>query len=265
MSRSTTPKLGLSVYNQGDKPGAGSKTVKSGNTGLNANPLILDDAVGTEHNADGTHKSNVIDGPNLKSSTVDNTTIQLSGTPAKLSVKALGIGTSHLADDSVTAAKVADGAIDASAKIASGVITNSHMADDSVGAAELIDDAVTAPAISHDNTRTKIFLGFSIQTDADGTYAHFAGLLTTAGMAPSMPRAGSITKVTVCADNGNTATVTAAYGSKTFNAGDKITAYMDQNAADTVKIYKNGANISGLEVERSGSKWIVMVEVELDD
>ena len=59
-------------------------------TGLNGNWIALDVAVGVGHNADGSHKSAVIDKGNLKSTVCDGTTIELHGTVG-FEVKAGGI------------------------------------------------------------------------------------------------------------------------------------------------------------------------------
>lgn len=160
MARLGTPNLGLGTWLDGEAPGAGSQTVAS--LGLNGNWLLLDAAVGVGHNADGSHKANVIKGSNLVQSggdsCVDGVGLEFSsnkirlkdnGVPyakiqqisatarllgrktagagnteevqtdssleidssAGLRIKALGVGTSHLAANSVTAAKIPDAEI----------------------------------------------------------------------------------------------------------------------------------------------------------
>lgn len=124
MPRSTTPKLGLGVWDDGDHPGAGSKTIKEGNTGLNGNWLIIDDALGTEHNLDGTHKVGVIRAQNLNDDVVDNVTLERDPVNKKLRVKI--IPGYKIEDDSITSSKIADGAI-TSTKIAEGAINTNHL------------------------------------------------------------------------------------------------------------------------------------------
>lgn len=154
MSRVTTTNLSLGAWDEGDHPGAGSKTVLSANTGLNGNWLILDAAVGVGHDSAGAHRANVIDGPNLKTTVADATTIALQGSPLKLSV--IGIGSQHIVagavveaglgalsvstgkiqDDAVTAAKIGPGAVDATA-IGSDAVTTVKILNANVTAAKL--------------------------------------------------------------------------------------------------------------------------------
>lgn len=84
MAYVVTPRLGLGTWPDGENPGAGSQTVIS--AGLNGNWLILDEAVGLQHNANGTHKTDIIDGPNLKTTVADGVMIALTGSPLKLGI-----------------------------------------------------------------------------------------------------------------------------------------------------------------------------------
>lgn len=99
MSRTPTTGGLLNVWDDGDDPLAGTKGVSkaSGGTGLNANFEQLDSTILAEHNINGTHKTDKIDGPNLKTTVADASTIQLTGSPLKLNVK----------DDGITGAKIA--------------------------------------------------------------------------------------------------------------------------------------------------------------
>lgn len=94
MARIGTPLLNLGCWLDGENPGAGSQTVD--NTGLNGNWIKLDTAVGMEHNPDGTHKPDKIDGPSLKTTVADGSSLEATGTPRKLQVKALGIQKGHI-------------------------------------------------------------------------------------------------------------------------------------------------------------------------
>lgn len=133
MARTGTSLLNLGMWNQGDNPGAGSKTVD--NDGLNGNWQKIDTAVGTEHNTNGTHiansivigylNSNTMDGSSLEynaggcrikasgvqgsmlnSNTADGSTLELSGTT--LRIKDLGVTTAKINASAVTTAKIAD-------------------------------------------------------------------------------------------------------------------------------------------------------------
>ena len=101
MSRTATATNGLLwTWSDNDNPGAGTKgvTKAAGGTGLNANWETLDVSVGTEHNANGTHKNDVITGANLNSNVVDGSTLEVSsptGTKV-LRIKAAGVQMSHL-------------------------------------------------------------------------------------------------------------------------------------------------------------------------
>jgi len=141
MSRGTTPNLGLGVWDDGDVPGAGSKTVVS--TGLNTNQLIVDIAVGTEHNVDGTHKDDKIDGRSLKASVVDGSTLEAS---ASTGAKVL-----RVKDAGITAAKMVNAGVftgDATTTfptitIGAGAINASKLATDAVETAKIKDGNVT--------------------------------------------------------------------------------------------------------------------------
>lgn len=140
MSRKLTTKLGLGTWSKGEKPGAGPQTFKGG-TGLNYNWWQLDDAVGTEHNADGSHKDAVIQKNNLHTNVADGTTIELDATQG-LRVKAGGIGANEIGDGEV-----------GNAELATDAVTQDKMSDNSVGEAEIINGSVTLNKIP-DNTIT---------------------------------------------------------------------------------------------------------------
>jgi hypothetical protein len=277
MSRGTTTNLGLPVYDEGDNPGAGSKTVSAGNVGLNAHPLIVDTALGTGHNADGTHKADVIDGPNLKTTAADASTIQLTGTPLKLNIK----------DDGVTGAKIAAAFADGStletsaatgsktirikdagvtkAKLAADVCDDSTIELDASNGLQVKDDGITAPKISHDNARTKVSFTCNIATSVGTDYATCSGAQLSATMGIPMPRAGSITKISVC-DAGSLYTGTAAYGTKTFTEGQLLTVnWYDGDGLVTVKVIGTATTLQTSSDNSGTTPMLVVIEVEFDD
>lgn len=276
MSRTATANLALGCFDEGDNPGAGSKTVVTSNVGLNGNWLILDAAVGVGHNADGTHKADVIDGPNLKTSCADASTIQLTGSPLKLNIKDDGVTGAKIAAafaDGVTiAASAATGAKTIGVKAAS--ISKTHCATtiadassielDPTNGLQIKADGVTPAKISHDNTRTKNFFTCNISTSAGTDYAVCSGAQLSASMGIPMPRAGSITKVTVC-DAGTVAVGTANYAAKTFTAGQLLTCYWyDGDGTVTVKVVGTATVLASAAVSGT-TPMLVVIEVELDD
>lgn len=136
MSRVATSNLGLGTWAQGENPGSGSQTVD--NTGLNGNFIKIDTAVGTAHNANGSHKTGVIDKTMLATNVCDGATILKDGTVG-LKVPNDGLTGAQLANTTVdgttleatsaTGAKqfrVKDGGITA-AKLAPGAITGAAL------------------------------------------------------------------------------------------------------------------------------------------
>jgi len=277
MSRSTTPNLGIGVHDEQDNPGAGSKTVAAGNVGLNGNWLLLDTAVGTGHNADGTHKADVIDGPNLKTTVADATGIQLTGTPLKLNLKDDGVTGAKIAaafaDNSTLETSAATGAKtirikDAGvtkAKLAADVCDDTTIELDASNGLQVKDDGITAPKISHDNTRTKVCFVCNIATSAGTDYAVCSGAQLSASMGIPMPRAGSITKISVC-DAGSLLSGTAVYGAKTFTAGQFLTVYwQDSDGYVYVKVVGTSTTLTPSATVSLTTPAVVVIEVEFDD
>lgn len=271
MARVGTTNLNLGTWLDGENPGAGSQTVD--NTGLNGDKIKLDTAVGTEHNPDGTHKADKIDGPSLKTTVADGSSIEATGTPRKLQVKALGIQKGHINSD------VADGdslqkngtsgaleikTIKAGKLLGSGtgkVVDGTSVGLNASNELEVKDDGVTAPKISHDNNRTKILLTFAM--DPATYYGVIGNIVTTPTKGVPMPRAGCVTGISVCSSAGVVATDTAVYnasGANHFAAGAKITVHED---AGVTSVLVNGAGLSDPIV--GGSPEFVTVEIELDD
>ena len=80
------------------------------NSGRNGDNQKIDEAIGLEHNPDGTHKAKVITGANLvqtgANATVDESTLEFSAN--KMRVKPGGITTTELAAGSVTSDELQD-------------------------------------------------------------------------------------------------------------------------------------------------------------
>lgn len=269
MSRTATSNLALGCFDEGDNPGAGSKTVVSANVGLNGNWLILDAAVGVGHTAAGAHRADVIDGPNLKTTTADGSTIQLTGSPLKLNVKDLGITTGKIADDAVTAAKIADGAIDAAAKLASDVVTTAKILDANVTLGKLAADSVDSTKMAHDNKRVRQLLTF-VCVDGDTHHRH-NGVATESAYGPPMPHSGMIVEAYLAYSGGDSDSDTQAYAASgaastgRFAAGDKI------SVAAVADIRINGTTVTALDfggsvppIPDSGSVFLTLV-LEFDD
>jgi hypothetical protein len=260
MARVGTALGNLGTWQQGENPGGGSQVADSNL--LNGNWYKLDVGVFTEHGTDGTHNNDVIDGPNLKTTVCDGTSIQLTGAPLELSIKDLGVTSGKIAANAVIAGKIADGGVNTAAKIAAGIVGPTQLATSAVETAKINDDAVTAPKISHDNKRTKVCFVFAFPTDAGG-YGYAAGTICTASLGVPMPQAGSITRISVCNDSGSVSSANSAYGTDTFSQGDKLTVWLETAAADTYEARINDVNL--LEIERGGNSAMVTVEVEFDD
>lgn len=163
MARIGTPLLGLGTWLDNENPGAGSQTVP--NTGLNGNCLIIDVAVGTGHNADGSHKANIIKGSNLVQaggdSVVDGTTLEFNAN--KIRVKALAINGTHL---NQTAGQTVDGAT----------------LEFNTNAIRVKALGIAAPQIAADAIITTKILNANVTTEKL-EYKEYVGFLSQAGTA----------------------------------------------------------------------------------
>jgi hypothetical protein len=158
MARSATARNGkLWAWDDNDNPGAGSKgiTVDAGGVGLNSIFETLD-YLFDEHNVDGTHKDDKINGNVLKSTVADGSTLETSaGTGAKsIRIKDAGVTTTKIADLAVTTAKIAADAVD-STKLkddasvdANRAVTTDHIRDSAITTAKIAAAAVTAAKLS---------------------------------------------------------------------------------------------------------------------
>lgn len=273
MARVSSGSLNLGLWLDGENPGAGSQSVD--NTGLNGDKIKIQVAVGTGHNPDGSHKSDVIDGPSLKSTAFDGSSIELAGTPLRGQVKAQGIHKGHIHAD------VADGdslqkngtsgaleikAVKANKLLGSGTgkaVDGTTIGLNGSGELELKDAAVTATKTAHDNTRTKMLLTFSI--DPTTKYGVIGNIVTSATVGVPMPRAGCVTAVSVVDSAGTVATDTAAYsasGANHFAAGAKITVLDDGTGILYVKV--NGTSLGDPITGTTALSSLATVEIEFD-
>lgn len=280
MSVINTTNLALHTYEEGENPGAGSQTVQGGG-GLNDNWLILDAAVGTQHTAAGAHKSDVITGANLVgtggTNVADGSTLEFS---ASTGTKVL-----RVKDGGLTKAKLATSVADASTieldatnglQVKDGGITGAKLKQTGTGAVvdettlefssdemRIKDAGVTGAKISHDNTRTKDTFTCVITTATGTDYATFHGTALSAARGISMPRAGSITKITLNQD-GTPYSGTWAHGVKTFNAGDMLTCYW-YDGDGTINVKPVGGTAASVSDGGAGvTPMFVTIEVEYD-
>ena len=259
MARVGTTNGGLGTWLDGENPGAGDQV--SDNNGLNGNWIKLDKLF-IEHATDGTHRDDKINGNSLKSSVADGTTLETSAaTGAKtIRVKDGGISAAKLASDAVTTAKVLDANITA-AKLASDAVTTAKILDLNVTLAKLAADSVNSSKITHDNTRTKVYLTFGV-ADYTSAYATVNGFQTSASVGLVLNRAGSVTGIVQCENDGNVTTLTFAYGAKTFAASDKLTF---AGSGGDVHLRKNGSIVTGTTFTGTGASCAMVLEIELDD
>lgn len=177
MARVGTSNLNLGTYTDGEYPGAGSQTIDS--DGLNGNMIKMDRAVGTEHNADGSHKSNVIKGSNLiqsgANSCVDGATLEFSSNSIR--VKANGLTGSHM---NQTAGQTVDGT---TLEFNANAI---RVKDASISAAKLATDAVTDAKILRGNNAIRQVQAFSKASTAAGFLAK-EGITMSNGQGMTLP------------------------------------------------------------------------------
>ncbi len=284
MARGETTNLDLGVWDEGDNPGAGSKTESTGNVGLNKNWLILDTALGVGHNADGSHKADSIDGPALKTTVADASTIQLTGSPLKLNVK----------DDGITGAKIAAAAVDGStleasaatgakafrikddgvtgAKLAAGIVDDSTLEATAATGTKTFrvkDAGITGAKISHSNMRTKNYFQFTT-AGVDG-YAYVGSIQCGSSYGQPMLRAGCATGLAIRQADGTVysqAIDYAASGAATagrFAADDVLSVEVDASS-QTVILKISGTAVTALNLVSwdDGQAGFITVEVELD-
>jgi hypothetical protein len=276
MARVGTPNLNLGTWTDNENPGAGSQTVD--NTGLNGDKIKIDTAVGTGHNADGSHKPAVIDGPSLKTTAADGSTLELAGSPAKLRIKDEGITgiklNASVVDNDSLQVSASTGAktlqlkqVKAGKILGSGTgkaVDASTIGLNGSNELEVKDDAITSPKLSHDNTRTKILLTFA--TDPTTGFGVLGGVVTDNTKGAPMPRAGCITAVSGCTAAGTVTTATTAYSLVSnghFAVGAKITVVDDKTGIVFPRI--NGSSVSAPSISCAAISVFVTLEIEFDD
>lgn len=184
MARTETTNLKLGMWTDGENPGAGTQNQSAIGTGLNDNWKIIDNTMGAGHNPDGSHKTAIIDGPNLKSTAVDGVTIVQDGVTRKLRVPDGGIGAAQLAVASVSAATLGASAV-TTPNIAAGAVTGNEIAIAAVGTAHLTDGAVTPVKIQDGAVdMSKLDSGVKIMTGVT-LYANATEAGGNPGQAPS--------------------------------------------------------------------------------
>ena len=235
MARTGTANGNLGMWDLGDNPGAGSKSVD--NDALNGNWQKLD-ALFVTHDSAGAHKAAVIENTMLNSNVVDNASLELS---TNLRIKALGVQNTML---------------------------NSNVVDDSTlehnsGTLRVKDDGITPAKQSHDNMARKNLLTFQQTSVTNGVWATVHGQILTSGGLDGypMPYAGSITEIRTVDAVGAQTSEAWAYGTYTFAAGDTIGL---QQGISQNKIMKNGSALI-THANANSAPQIVTVEVEFDD
>ena len=164
MPRVGTSNLNLGTFLDGEYPGAGSQSVD--NDGLNGNMIKIDRAIGTEHNADGSHKANVIKGSNLVQAggdaVVDGVTIEFNAN--KVRVKDAGITYAKIQNISATNKLLGRKTVGAGVTEEIGIdgstieihATNGlQVKDAGIPAAKLAADAVETAKIKNSNVTTE--------------------------------------------------------------------------------------------------------------
>jgi|GEM_PF-4608604 len=166
MARVGTAYLNLGKWLDGDNPGAGPTMGDS--LGLNGNFDKIDNAIGPGHNADGTHKNDVIDGNSLKASAADGSTLEFSNSSGSkvLRVKNAGITLAKLNSN------VADGVYiqlgGGGLTIPSTSLLGTQMANHTIGAAQL--DTISAYRVN-DGTTIDVNGSFQLEVANNGISA----------------------------------------------------------------------------------------------
>jgi len=273
MARVATTNLNLGMWLDGENPGAGSQSVDS--TGLNGDKIKIDLALGTEHDPAGTHKADKIDGPSLKTTVADGSTLQASGTPRKLSVKSEGIQGTHLnanvVDNDSLEVSASTGVktvriktIKAGKLLGSGTgkaVDGSTIQLNGSNELEVKDASVTGPKISHTNTRTKVVLAFGI--DVSTAYGTVGTIVTSLTLGVPMRLPGCVTGVSAISAAGTVVSKALTYSVSSadhFNAGAKITVF---NASGTIHWYINGTDGTDVLALGADAK-LVTLDIEFD-
>jgi hypothetical protein len=221
MSTSYTPNLSLPVYDEGDNPGAGSKTEKTGG-GLNQQMTILDDVVGVGHSAAGAHKDDVIHKNHLHSDCVDGVTLEKDAVNDYLKMKSGGIGTTQIADDAVTAAKI------------NSDVAGNGLGQEAGGALKVNLDETTLTTVA-DVMAVK---DYGITSGKLASGAVIAGKIGTGGISAAGQFAAGVVDSTAL---GAAAVIAAKIGADAIVAGHIATGAIDDSAAFEAGVVNNAA------------------------
>jgi hypothetical protein len=240
MARVGTSNLNLGTWTLNEHPGAGAQG--SDSNLLNGNWYKLDVAVGVGHNADGSHKSNVIGANQISTGVRDGTSI-IGGGGSALSINTGGVQKSHLntnvadattieKDASVGLRIVALGVTGAKLKqTGAGAVVDESTLEFSSDKMRVKDGGLAGVKLAQGNNRTKILIPFYI--NAADEFARVSGVIMTSSMCLTFPRACSVTAVSTCDSAGATYTDTVSYGTWPVSVGQKV----------FVKHYNSGAHL----------------------
>ncbi len=161
----------------------------------------------------------------------DGSTLTVGGSGVKVSN--LGIDTAQLANDAVTNAKIAVGAVGA-LEIGDEQVTNAKLADDAVGTDEIADDAVTAAKIATNAVTADAIAPNSVALGTDTTGNYVATL-------------GSGTGVTIGSNTGegSTPTIAVNYGTTANTAAEGDVTLAVAGTANEIVVTNGAASAIG--------------------
>jgi len=267
MARIGTTLGDLGTWEDEENPGAGSQTVDS--PGINGNVIKLDTAVFTEHNVNGTHKADKIDGQVLKSTVADGSTLETSNpTGAKqLRIKDLGVSEGKIAAGAVTNAKIGASAVDSS-KLATDAVTTTKIAALAVTAAKIADEAVENAKLDRDVPRLQHH--FTIGYNGSIFSHHGQTLSTTVGI--PMPAPGALISMRVVDTSsgvvsGSPGTTYSPSAAWRFAQNDKLAAgFSGTSLFPSVNGTNKDTPTDDLQVIslNSANSYIIVITVEFD-
>mgnify|MGYP001610083866 CR=1 FL=1 len=207
MARTETTNLDLGMWTDGEAPGAGTQDMGTIGIGINDNWKIIDAALGTGHNADGTHKAEAITGANINPAAVDGVTIVQDAITKKLGVPDGGIDTAQIAAGAVTATEIADGSITA-AKLAATVLSPRALWQEALVAGAADGDEAAAITIWQQGSTEKVKIRTVVYLLDGDKYVRLVGSLYNASAKNSMVTLNVVTLAAV-ADGSATFTKSA--------------------------------------------------------
>lgn len=271
----------IGTWEQGENPGAGSQdmTVFT-DTGLAGNFKRIWRGIKSLLNPDGTVQDDKIDGRHLKSTTVDNVTLEVSAAtgPKTYRVKAGGLGSSHYGAASIPTAAMQTDSVDGTilkddpTTDSNRAVNTNHIRDAAITGPKIAADAVTVDKEAHDNNSRKMPYTFTINNLNTTEYGYVGNVQTSATvLGIPMPRAGSITRIHAKQKGASAGNATSfSYipsGTGHFAQGDCLSVY--QQVTPVIYALLNGAEVGNRYVSGFASAGdfpvIVTVEVEFDD